>query len=66
MIVETPQGDLSGTEAGRLAAYDDQEVRDLSATFGDPEPLLSDDRVSEVPGISVPVACTEHVPDLAR
>ena len=66
LIVEAPRGDLSGTDADRLAACDDQEACDFAATLGDPEQLLSDDRLSEIPGISVPGACAEHIPDPAR
>ena len=47
-------------EAGRLSAYDDPEVRDLAATLGNPDELLSDDWVPEIPGVTVPGDYAEY------
>jgi hypothetical protein len=54
LIVDTPTGEVPVIERGRLSAYDDPEVRDLAAPFGDPDQLLRDDWVPEIPGITVP------------
>ena len=40
--------------AGRLAALDDPEVRALAAKYGDPDELLKEDWVAEIPGITSP------------
>jgi len=53
LVVETPGGDVPVIEAGRLSAYDDPEVRDLAARYGDPDQLLHDDWVPEIPGITI-------------
>lgn len=53
LVVETPAGEVPVIEAGRLAAYDDPAVRDLAATYGDPDQLLHDDWVPEIPGVTV-------------
>jgi hypothetical protein len=66
LIVETPQGDVPVIERGRLSAYDDPEVRDLAAQFGDPDRLLSDDWVPEIPGITVPGDYATYAEDPAR
>jgi hypothetical protein len=54
LIVDTPAGEVPVIERGRLSAYDDPDVRDLAATFGDPDQLLRDDWVPEIPGITAP------------
>jgi hypothetical protein len=66
LIVETPRGDVPVIEAGRLSAYDDPDVRDLAATYGDPDQLLHDDWVPEIPGITVPGEYEEYARDPAR
>ncbi|MGZ9159762.1 MAG: hypothetical protein ACXW4T_01240 [Candidatus Limnocylindrales bacterium] len=63
LIVETRTGDVPVIENGRLSAYDDPEVRDLAATFGDPDQLLHDDWVPEIPGITVPGDYAEYARD---
>ncbi|MFL5755780.1 MAG: hypothetical protein ACJ77N_05725 [Chloroflexota bacterium] len=66
VVVETPSGDVPVIENGRLAAYDDAEVRDLAARFGDPDALLRDDWVPEIPGITAPGSYDEYARDPAR
>jgi hypothetical protein len=39
---------------GRLTALDDPEVRELAARYGDPDELLREDWIPEVPGITLP------------
>jgi hypothetical protein len=66
MVVETPQGDVPVIESGRLSAYDDPDVRDLAARFGDPDHLLCDDWIPEIPGITVPGDYAEYAKDPTR
>jgi len=66
LIVETPTGDVPVIEGGRLSAYDDPDVRDLAATFGDPDQLLHDDWVPEIPGITVPGDYAEYAREPSR
>jgi hypothetical protein len=66
LIVETPHGDVPVIEGGRLAAYDDPEVRDLAAMFGDPDQLLHDDWVPEIPGITSPGDYSEYAREPSR
>ncbi len=66
LTVETPRGDVPVIENGRLSAYDDPEVRDLAATFGDPDQLLHDDWVPDIPGITVPGDYAAYARDPAR
>ena len=53
MTIETARGEVPVIEGGRLSAYDDPDVRDLAAQYGDPDELLSDDWVPQIPGINV-------------
>jgi hypothetical protein len=66
LTVETPRGDVPVIENGRLSAYDDPDVRDLAATFGDPDQLLHDDWVPDIPGITVPGDYAAYAKDPAR
>ena len=66
LTVETPRGDIPVIESGRLSAYDDPEVRDLAAQFGDPDQLLHDDWVPEIPGVTVPGDYAEYAKDPKR
>ena len=66
LVVQTPRGDIPVIEGGRLSAYDDPEVRDLAATFGDPDLLLRDDWIPEIPGVTVPGDYQEYAADPAR
>jgi len=66
LIVQTPTGDIPVVESGRLSAYDDPQVRDLAARYGDPDQLLSDDWIPEIPGITVPGSYEEYARDPAR
>jgi hypothetical protein len=47
---------------GRLTALDDPEVRDLASRYGDPDQLLAEDWIPEIPGITTP----GHYTDFAR
>ena len=53
MTIHTTQGEVPVIENGRLSAYDDPEVRDCAAKYGDPDELLHDDWIPEIPGITV-------------
>jgi hypothetical protein len=65
--VETRDGaTIPIIEAGRLSAYDDSDVRDLAATFGDPDQLLRDDWVPDIPGVTVPGSYADYAADPAR
>jgi hypothetical protein len=66
LVVETADAVIPIIEAGRLSAYDDPDVRDLAATFGDPDRLLADDWVPEIPGITVPGSYADYARDPAR
>jgi hypothetical protein len=66
LVVETPRGDVPVIAAGRLSAYDDPEVRDLAATFGDPDELLHDDWVPQIPGITAPGDYAEYAREPSR
>ncbi len=51
--VTTKSGEvLRVIENGRLTALDDPEVRELAGKFGDPDLLLREDWIPEIPGIS--------------
>jgi len=54
MTIHTSSGEVPVIEAGRLAAYDDPEVRDCAAKYGDPDELLRDDWIPEIPGLTAP------------
>ncbi len=60
LVVETPTGDVPVIENGRLSAYDDPDVRDLAAKYADPDELLRDDWVPEIPGITAPGSYEEY------
>ena len=66
LVVQTPAGDVPIIENGRLSAYDDPDVRDLAATFGDPDQLLHDDWIPEIPGVTVPGDYAEYAADPSR
>lgn len=66
LIVQTPGSDVPVIENGRLSAYDDPEVRDLAARYGDPDQVLHDDWVPEIPGITVPGSYDDYARDPAR
>jgi len=66
LVAETADREIPIIEKGRLAAYDDPEVRDLAAQYGDPDELLHDDWVPRIPGITVPGSYEEYAKDPAR
>jgi hypothetical protein len=64
LTVETRDGrTVPVIENGRLSAYDDAQVRDVAARFGDPDALLHDDWVPSIPGISAPGSYTDYERD---
>jgi len=65
LVVQSPGGDIPVIERGRLAAYDDPEVRDLASRYGDPDQLLRDDWVPDIPGITVPGSYEDYARDPA-
>ena len=66
LVVETATDEIPIVESGRLSAYDDPEVRELAARYGDPDEVLHDDWVPEIPGITVPGDYAEYAADPAR
>ncbi len=50
-------------DRGRLTALDDPEVRAVAARFGDPDDLLKEDWIPEVPGISAPGSYASYARD---
>lgn len=65
LIVDTRAGEVPVIEAGRLSAYDDPEVRDCAAKYGDPDEVLHDDWVPKIPGITVPGSYEDYAKDPA-
>jgi hypothetical protein len=64
LLVETPDGrEVPVIERGRLSAYDDPDVRDLAGQFGDPDELLTDDWIPDIPGISTEGSYEEYARD---
>jgi hypothetical protein len=41
-------------DGGRMTSLDDPEVRALASRYGDPDYLLTEDWIPEVPGINAP------------
>lgn len=66
LVVQTATGEIPVIENGRLSAYDDPEVRELAARYGDPDQILHDDWVPEIPGITVPGDYAEYAREPAR
>ena len=66
LVVQTATGDIPIIEGGRLSAYDDPSVRDLAASYGDPDQLLHDDWIPDIPGITVPGSYEDYAADPAR
>jgi hypothetical protein len=66
LVVETPRGDVPVIENGRLSAYDDPEVRDLAARCGDPDELLRDDWIPDIPGVTAEGDYEAYARDPAR
>jgi hypothetical protein len=66
LVVQTSTGAIPVIENGRLAAYDDPEVRDLAARYGDPDEILHDDWIPQIPGVTVPGDYAEYARDPAR
>lgn len=52
--------------SGRLTALDDPEVRELASRYGDPDELLKEDWVPEIPGISAPGSYEDYARDPSR
>lgn len=65
LVVQTPSGDVPIIEGGRLSAYDDPSVRDLAARHGDPDQLLRDDWIPDIPGITVPGSYEDYAAEPA-
>jgi len=51
---------------GRLTALDDPEVRELARRYGDPDDLLREDWIPEIPGISAPGSYEDYAKDPAK
>ena len=48
---------------GRMTSLDDPEVRALASRYGDPDEILAEDWVAEVPGINAPGSFEEYAQD---
>jgi hypothetical protein len=67
LTVQTREGTaVPVIENGRLAAYDDPEVRDCAAQFGDPDQLLHDDWAPSIPGVNAPGEYADYAQDPGR
>jgi hypothetical protein len=67
LTVQTRDGhSVPVIEHGRLAAYDDPEVRDCAAQFGDPDVLLRDDWAPTIPGVNAPGDYADYAADPGR
>ncbi|MFQ5852760.1 MAG: hypothetical protein ACE5JU_19550 [Candidatus Binatia bacterium] len=65
--VITRQGErIRIIERGRLAALDDPEVRRVAQKYGDPDELLKEDWIPEIPGINAPGSYEEYAREPAR
>jgi hypothetical protein len=51
---------------GRLTALDDPEVRELAKKYGDPDELLKEDWIPQIPGITSPGYYEEYAKDPGR
>ncbi len=62
--VTAPDGSTTKViENGRLCALDDPEVRELAARYGDPDEILRERWIPQVPGITVPGSYGEFAAD---
>ncbi len=50
-------------DKGHLTALDDPQVRALASRYGDPDRLLTEDWIPEMPGINVPGSYTDYAAD---
>jgi len=65
--ITTPTGQkVKVIDHGRLTALDDPEVRALATQHGDPDELLKEDWIPEVPGVTAPGSYAEFAADPAR
>jgi hypothetical protein len=65
--ITTPDGRvLSVIEHGHLTALDDPEVRALAAKYGDPDEVLREDWIPDLPGINAPGLYEDYAKDPAR
>lgn len=64
--VTTTKGEtVKVIENGRLTALDDPEVRDLAKKYGDPDELLSEDWIPQIPGINTEGKYEDYAKDPA-
>lgn len=62
--LETKRGEtIRIIDNGRLTSLDDPDVRQLAADLGDPEELLAEDWIPEVPGITAPGSYDTYASD---
>ncbi len=53
-------------DRGHLLAMDDPEVRSVAQKYGDPDELLKEDWIPEIPGINSPGSYQEYAQNPAR
>jgi len=63
----TKQGEqIRIIEKGRLVALDDPQVRKVAEKYGDPDELLKEDWIPEIPGINATGSYDDYAREPAR
>lgn len=65
LVVDTGRAEIPVIRAGRLAAYDDPDVRDMAARYGDPDEILHDEWIPAIPGVTVEGSYEDYARDPA-
>ncbi|MGH3664542.1 MAG: hypothetical protein ACRDU8_00370 [Egibacteraceae bacterium] len=66
LVIDAPDGQrLTVIDHGRLTALDDPEVRALAGEYGDPDEVLAEDWIPDIPGISAPGDYADYAADPA-
>lgn len=60
LTIHTTEGEIPVIENGTLAAYRHPEVRDCAAKYGDPDEILTDDWIPQIPGINAPGSYSDY------
>ena len=50
-------------DQGRMTSLDNAEVRALASRYGDPDRILADEWIIDIPGITSPGSYTEYAKD---
>ena len=66
LVLETADGKTYRIlDEGRLRALDDARVRDLAATYGDPDEMLAESWTPPLPGVTAPGTYADYARDPA-